>query len=139
MSNSRSLFDITNRVIVVTGATGVLAGSAAKYLVSQGARVVFLARDAAKLDRALAEAKGLPGECVSYPCNVLDQAGLEKVRDSVVARFGRVDALINAAGGNQPGATIPPDKSVLDLDLAAYRQVVDLNLDGTVIPSLVFS
>src|ERR1035437_5415101 len=116
MSNPSSLFDITNRVVVVTGATGVLAGSAARHLVAQGARVVFLARDQVKLDRALAEAKGLSGECVSYPCNVLDQAGLEKVRDSVVARYGRIDALINAAGGNQAGATISPDKSGLDLD-----------------------
>ena len=139
MSKPSSLFDITNRVVVVTGATGVLAGSAAKHLVAQGARVVFLARDPVKLDRALAEAKGLPGECVSYPCNVLDQAGLEKVRAAVVARYGRIDALINAAGGNQPGATIAPDKSVLDLDFTAYRQVVSLNLDGTVLPSLVFA
>jgi NAD(P)-dependent dehydrogenase (short-subunit alcohol dehydrogenase family) len=126
-------------VIVVTGATGVLAGSAARYLAAQGARVVFIGRDQAKLDRALAETSGLPGETAGYACDVLDRAGLERVRDAVVARFGRVDALINAAGGNQPGAVITPDKTFLDLDLGAYRQVLGLNLDGTVVPSLVFA
>lgn len=138
MSNS-SLFDISQRVVVVTGATGVLAGSAARYFASQGARVVFLGRDQAKLDQALKETKGLPGETVGFSCDVLDTAKLEKVRDEVVARFGRVDALINAAGGNQPGATITPEKTFLDLDMTAYRQVLGLNLDGTVVPSLVFA
>ncbi len=134
-----SLFDLNRRVIVVTGATGVLAGSAARYLAEQGARVVFLGRDQAKLDRALADTGGLSGETAAFSCDVLDRQGLERVRDAIVARFGRIDALVNAAGGNQPGATITPDKTFLDLDLASYRQVIGLNLDGTVVPSLVFA
>jgi NAD(P)-dependent dehydrogenase (short-subunit alcohol dehydrogenase family) len=134
-----SLFDISGRVVVVTGATGVLAGSAARYFASQGANVVFLGRDQAKLDKALAETKGLAGQTIGFSCDVLDTAGLEKVRDEIVAKFGRVDALINAAGGNQPGATITPEKTFLDLDMGAYRQVLGLNLDGTVVPSLVFA
>jgi len=137
--SSTSLFDISQQVIVVTGATGVLAGSAARYFASQGARVVFLGRDRARLDQAIADTKELPGETLGFSCDVLDTAGLEQVRDDVLARFGRIDALINAAGGNQPGATITPEKTFLDLDLAAYRQVLGLNLDGTVVPSLVFS
>ena len=137
--STSDLFDISNRVIVVTGATGVLAGSAAKYLVSQGATVVFIARDQAKLDKAIAETKGMPGQAIGMPCNVLDRPGLERVRDAVVTRFGRVDILINAAGGNQPGATVGIDASIQDLDFGAFRQVVELNLDGTVLPSLVFA
>ena len=133
------LFDLTGRVIIVTGATGVLAGSAARYLVAQGARVVFLGRDQTKLDAARADCIGLPGEAAAYSVDVLDRTGLENVRAEVVARFGRIDALINAAGGNQPGATIPPDKTFFDLDLAAYRQVLALNLEGTVLPSQVFA
>ncbi len=133
------LFDLTGRVIIVTGATGVLAGSAARYLVAQGARVVFLGRDQTKLDAARADCAGLPGEAATYSVDVLDRTGLENVRAEVVARFGRIDALINAAGGNQPGATIPPDKTFFDLDLAAYRQVLALNLEGTVLPSQVFA
>ena len=134
-----SLFNISQRVVVITGATGVLAGSAGRYLAAAGANVVFLGRDQKKLDSAIADTSNLPGKTLGFSCDVLDVAGLERVRDAVLARFGRIDALINAAGGNQPGATITPEKTFLDLDLGAYRQVVGLNLDGTVVPSLVFA
>jgi NAD(P)-dependent dehydrogenase (short-subunit alcohol dehydrogenase family) len=137
--SSASLFDISQRVVVVTGATGVLAGAAARYFAAQGARVVFLGRDQARLDQALADTRDLPGETIAFSCDVLDATGLEKVRTEIMARFGRIDALVNAAGGNQPGATITPDKTFLDLDLTAYRKVVELNLDGTVVPSFVFA
>lgn len=133
------LFDIAGRVVVMTGATGVLAGSAARYLVRRGAHVVILGRDVAKLERAAAENAGGPGQVATFACDVLDHAALERTRDAVVARFGRVDTLINAAGGNQPGATIPPEKTFFDLDLNAYRQVLALNLEGTVVPSQVFA
>ncbi len=138
-SQNPSLFDISGRVIVVTGATGVLAGSAARYLAAQGAHVVFLGRDQARLDKAIADTKGLPGKAAAFSCDVLNRGDLEKVRDGVVAQFGRIDALINAAGGNQPGAVVLPTQTFLDLDIAAYRQVLGLNLDGTVLPSLVFT
>ncbi len=134
-----SLFDVTGRVIVVTGATGVLAGSAARYLAAQGARVVFIGRDQAKLDLAIADVTRAGGEALGFSCDVLDRASLERTRDAILAKWGRIDVLINAAGGNQPGATITPDKTFLDLNLDAYRQVLALNLDGTVLPSQVFA
>ena len=126
-------------MIVVTGATGVLAGSAARYLAAQGAKVVFLGRNQARLDKALADTKGLPGETLAFSCDVNDRPGLEHVRDAIIARWGKIDALVNAAGGNQPGATITPEKTFLDFDMGAYRQVLELNLEGTVLPSLVFA
>ena len=134
-----ALFDLTDRVIVVTGATGVLAGSAARYLAAQGARVVFLGRDQTKLDTAVGEVTRSGGTALGFSCDVLDRPALERTRDAVLAQWGRVDVLINAAGGNQPGATITPDKTFLDLNLEAYRQVLALNLDGTVLPSQVFA
>ncbi len=140
MSHSpAALFDLTGRVIVVTGATGVLAGSAARYLATQGARVVFIGRDQGKLDTALADVTRGGGEALGFSCDVLDRTALERTRDAILAQWGRVDVLINAAGGNQPGATITPDKTFLDLNLDAYRQVLALNLDGTVLPSQVFA
>lgn len=138
-NSANQLFSLEGRVVVVTGATGVLAGSAARYLSSQGARVVFLGRNQERLDKALADTRDSRGGSLAFPVDVSDKAGLEKVRDTVLERWGRIDALINAAGGNQPGATIPPDKTFLDLDIEAYRQVVELNLNGTVLPSQVFA
>ncbi len=70
---------------------------------------------------------------------MLDRPALEHARDTVLAQWGRIDGLINGAGGNQPGATIPPDKTFADLDFESFQQVIDLNLHGTVLPSLIFT
>jgi NAD(P)-dependent dehydrogenase (short-subunit alcohol dehydrogenase family) len=140
-SNLNGLFDIAGRVYVVTGATGALAGSGADYLAAQNARVVYLGRSQEKLDAALAKCRAkTPGsQCIGLVADVLDRPALEKVRDEVLEKWGRIDGLLNGAGGNMPGATIPPDKRFDDLDFEAFRQVVDLNLHGTVLPSLIFT
>ena len=70
--------------------------------------------------------------------DVLDEESLSKGYEEVISRFGRIDALINGAGGNMPGATIGPDKEIFDLNLDDYSKVMDLNLKGTVLPTLVF-
>jgi NAD(P)-dependent dehydrogenase (short-subunit alcohol dehydrogenase family) len=134
-------FDMTGRVYVVTGATGVLAGSAADYLAAQGARVAYVGRDVAKLDAALAKCRAQTpsAEVIGVAADVLDRPALERARDQVMAKWGRIDGLLNGAGGNLPGATIPPDKTFADLDFDAFRKVVDLNLHGTVLPTLVFA
>lgn len=135
------LFDLAGRVIVATGATGALVGSAAAYLASRGARVAYLGRSQEKLDDALARCRAAtPGaECIGLVADVLDRPALEAARDAVLAKWGRIDGLLNGAGGNQPGATISPGKTFADLDFAAFEQVVDLNLHGTVLPSLAFA
>ena len=136
-----SLFDLTGKVIVVTGATGTLTGSAADYLASQGARVAYLGRSQAKLDAALEKARAAApsADVIALVADVSDREALEKARDAILEKWGRIDALLNGAGGNQPGATITPDKTFADLDFTAFQEVVDLNLHGTVLPTLVFT
>ena len=136
-----NLFDLSGRVCVVTGATGTLAGSVADYLAAQNARVVFLGRSEEKLAGALqrCQAKTPGAECIGLVADVLDRPALEQVRDQVLRQWGRIDGLINGAGGNMPGATISPGKTFEDLDFEMFQQVVDLNLHGTVLPSLVFT
>jgi len=135
------IFDLTNRVIVVTGATGALAGSAADYLAARNARVVYLGRSQDKLDAAISKCRAkTPGaQCLGLVADVLDRPALERARDAVIRQWGRIDGLVNGAGGNMPGATISPEKSFADLDFESFQQVVDLNLHGTVLPSLVFT
>jgi len=135
--SERSLWNLEGRVILVTGATGALAGTAARYLVREGAEVIFLSRSRERIDAAVSEAQEGGGRAFGLPCSVTDREGLEGVCDTVLERYGRIDALINGAGGNQVGATIGPDQSVFDLNLEDYDQVLDLNLKGTLIPSLV--
>ena len=135
------LFDITDRVVVVTGATGTLTGSAANYLAAHGARVACLGRNREKLDAALARLRSAhpDAQALGIVADVTDRPSLERARDTVLDRWGRIDSLLNGAGGNQPGATITPDKTFADLDFSAFEQVVDLNLHGAVLPTLVFA
>jgi NAD(P)-dependent dehydrogenase (short-subunit alcohol dehydrogenase family) len=135
----KNLFEVTDKVIVVTGATGVLAGGAANYLQEQGATVVYLGRNQEKVDAVLENAKQISDRCSGYVCDVVDQAGLEAVYEKIMVDLGRVDVLINGAGGNMPGATIGPEQDVFDLDMIDYSNVLDLNLKGTVIPTMIFA
>jgi len=138
--NHNSLFDIKDRVMVVTGSSGVLAGGAAKYLQEQGAYVVYLAsRHQDRVDEVVAEAKQISDDCCGYACDVLDQDMLDSIYDKIMASLGRVDALINGAGGNMSGATIGPAQDVFDLNMEAYSKVLDLNLKGTVMPTMTFA
>jgi NAD(P)-dependent dehydrogenase (short-subunit alcohol dehydrogenase family) len=135
------LFDLRDRVIVVTGATGALAGSAADYLASQGARVAYLGRSRDKLDAALDRCRAghAAARVEGFVADVLDRSALEAAHEQILARWGRIDALVNGAGGNLPGATIAPGASFFDIDVAALEQVVDLNFHGTVLPTIVFA
>jgi NAD(P)-dependent dehydrogenase (short-subunit alcohol dehydrogenase family) len=102
---------------------------------------VYLGRSQDKLDAALARCrKSAPdAQCIGLVADVLDRPALERTRDEVLSKWGRIDALLNGAGGNMPGATISPEKTFKDLDFDAFQQVIDLNLHGTVLPSLVFT
>ncbi len=134
-----NLFDISDKVIAVTGAAGVLAGGTAKYLQEQGAYVIYLDLFQERVDAAVAEAKQISDKCCGYACNVLDQAVLDSVCEKIMADVGRIDVLINGAGGNMPGATIGPDQDVFDLEMEDYSKVLDLNLKGTVMPTMTFA
>ena len=133
----KNLFDITGKVAVLTGGCGILGRNIAHYLVEQGAKVVVLdrlAEDGQKLEAEL----NAKGEALFLTTDVLNREILEQNCRDIVNRFGTIDILLNAAGGNMGGATIAPDKTFLDLDLDAFRKVVELNLFGTVIPTQVF-
>ncbi|UDQ99067.1 SDR family oxidoreductase [Lentisphaerota bacterium WC36G] len=134
-----NLFNIQDKVIVVTGAAGALAGSTAKYLLKQGATVVFLDLNQERVDEVVEESKAISQNVDGYACNVLDKAILEDVYEKIMAKHGRVDVLINGAGGNMPGATVGPDQTIFDIKIDDYEKVLDLNIKGSVLPSLVFS
>ncbi|OUU41045.1 MAG: D-mannonate oxidoreductase, partial [Verrucomicrobia bacterium TMED56] len=85
------LFNISEKVIVVTGATGILAGGAAKYLQRNGAKVVYLGRNQDRVNQALSEGKNISADCMGLTCDVLDEEALEKGYASVINKFGRID------------------------------------------------
>jgi len=135
----KNLFEIKNRVVVITGGTGVLGSCMVEYLAEQGAKVVVLARNKENGEKLVNGIKAKGFEAIFLQSDVNDKAILEQNAQDIVAKYGRIDVLINAAGGNMPGATIGPDKTIFDLDVDAFKTVVDLNLFGTVIPTMVFA
>lgn len=135
----RNLFDIKDRVMVITGGTGVLGTSMTEYLAEQGAKMVVLGRNKEKGEGIVNGIKEKGGEAIFLQSDVNNLEVVQQNAADVVAKYGRIDVLINGAGGNMPGATIGPDKTIFDLDISAFKTVVDLNLMGTVIPTLAFS
>jgi NAD(P)-dependent dehydrogenase (short-subunit alcohol dehydrogenase family) len=132
------LFDLSGRVAVVTGATGVLGGAMARGLAGAGARVAVLGRRRERAEEVAREISDSGGEAMAVPADVLDGEQLEAARDAVLGRWGRLDILVNAAGGNVPEATVNDDETIFDLPRGAIQEVLDLNLLGTILPSQVF-
>lgn len=132
------LFSLKGRVAVVTGGTGVLGGEMAKGLARVGARVGVLGRREEKARIVAEEIEGAGGEAMPLSADVLDRERLASVRRAVMERWGSVDILVNAAGGNVPEATASEERTVFDLPEEAFGKVLDLNLLGTLLPSQVF-
>ena len=136
----KNLFDIEGNVTVITGGTGVLGRAIAKYLAYNGAYVIILGRNEST-------GKEIVDDCMSenplgsiefMKTDVLDREIVEKNCEEILSKYNHVDTLLNAAGGNMPGATIAPDKTFFDLDPEQFEKVLTLNLTGTVIPTQVF-
>lgn len=134
----KNLFSVKDQVVVITGGTGVLGKAIALHLAEEGAKVVILGRKAEVGQAIVAEIKKQGGEAMFLVTDVLNQAVVEQNLADVLAAYGRVDSLLNAAGGNMPGATIPPTNTFFDLKPEEFQRVLDLNLTGTVIPTQVF-
>ncbi len=137
LSELTQLYDFTSRTIVITGGTGVLCGAMAKALVGCGANVAVLARNKEKGAAAISQMDG-PGQAAVVVGDVLQTGTLETATREILERFGRIDGLINGAGGNTPQATTRPDLTFFNLPEEALRYVFDLNMLGTILPCQVF-
>jgi NAD(P)-dependent dehydrogenase (short-subunit alcohol dehydrogenase family) len=131
------MYDFGGRAVVVTGGTGVLGRAMVRALVGCGASVALVARNREKAEAQAAELKG-PGRAVVFAADVLDAGGMRRAAEEIAREFGRVDCLLNGAGGNHPSATTKPELSFFDLPEDALRFVFDLNMLGTIIPCQVF-
>lgn len=132
------LFSIENRVVVITGGTGVLGACIGKYLAREGAKVVLMGRRKEEGDKLVSEIKSVGGEAVFLVTDVMKPEVVQRNCDDVLAAYGKVDALLNAAGGNMPGATIAPSGTIFDIKVEDFQKVLDVNLTGTVIPTQIF-
>lgn len=134
----KNLFDLKDKVVVITGGTGVLGKAIALHLAEEGAKVVILGRKAEVGNALVDEIKGNGGEALFLTTDVLNREALEQNLADILKAYGRIDALLNAAGGNMPGATIAPTGTIFDLKTEEFQRVLELNLTGTVLPTQIF-
>jgi NAD(P)-dependent dehydrogenase (short-subunit alcohol dehydrogenase family) len=132
------LFSVAGKVVALTGAAGVIYGTIAKGLADRGAKVALLDLLADKAEELAREIKEAGGEAIGVACNVLDTASISSALDTVIKTYGKVDVLINGAGGNRAGAVVPRDGVFTDLSLEEVDKVFALNYKGTFLPTQIF-
>jgi NAD(P)-dependent dehydrogenase (short-subunit alcohol dehydrogenase family) len=138
MSYLQDLFGLKRKIAVVTGGTGVLGSSMCMALARAGASVVVLGRRKEAADHLVEEIQRSGGNAMSISADVMNEEQLKEARKSIEGRFGKIDILVNGAGGNIPGAAIPPDKTFMDLKMEDFKNVFELNLNGTVLACRIF-
>jgi len=127
------------KVAAITGGNGTLGRAFAKGLAEQGVNVFTLNRNEQSAKKLIEDFKEMGLNIQAIKCDVLDEASVKNAVKEILEKAGRVDILVNCAGGNMPGATVMPEQSVFDISIDHFKQVNDLNLLGTVIPSIAFS
>ena len=134
----KELFDLSDKVIAITGGGGVLCGEMSKALAKAGAKIAVLDIDEAAAAEVVDEITSGKGRAIAVKCDVLDKKALEAAKEKITSELGQIDILINGAGGNKKQATTSPDLSFFDLPAEAVRFVFNLNFLGTLLPSQVF-
>ena len=138
MVDPQKLFDISGKTAIITGGTGVLGGAMAMGLAMAGAHVVVLGRKKENGDALLEKIREAGSKAMFVQADVLDAAQLNDAKEKILKEYKTIDILINAAGGNMPGAVIMPEQNFFDLKIDEFQKVVDLNLLGTVLPTKIF-
>lgn len=132
------LFSIKDKVAVVTGGYGVLGSNIARYIATQGVKVAIIGRKQVEGDKVVKEIVDKGGEAAFFSADVTSIENLKKSKEEILQKFGKIDILINVAGGNVPGATIQPNQSFFDMKQEDWETVTNLNLNGTVYPTIVY-
>jgi NAD(P)-dependent dehydrogenase (short-subunit alcohol dehydrogenase family) len=130
-------YDFSGRTVVITGGTGILGGEIALALVNCGAHVALMDLNLQPAPALLQRMGERANQALAVEANVLDVASLRQAAEATLKKFGKIDCLVNAAGGNKPQATTSPDLSFFDLPMEALRWVFDLNILGTMLPCQV--
>lgn len=138
MQNFSSLFALNGQTAVVTGGSGVLGSVLAQGLAGAGARVVVIGRRLEACENVVRTIQASGGEALALACDVTSKSDLEGALEQIQQCFGGIDILVNGAGGNQPAATVSPERSFFELDEQAVNTVFGLNFQGTLLPCQVF-
>lgn len=131
-------FSLKNKVIVVTGGTGILGNAFIDAIVEAGGAVGVLGRKADVAEARAAAINDKGGRALALVADVLDEEALVAAREKALAYFGKIDGLVNAAGGNMPEGVLQNKEDIFSMNMAGMRKVLDINLWGTLLPTQVF-
>ncbi|MCK5113906.1 MAG: SDR family oxidoreductase [Phycisphaerae bacterium] len=133
------LFDVKDKCVAITGGAGVLGGDMSKALATRGAKIAVLDFNIQGAESLCKEISAAGGTAVPVKVNVLEKDSIQAAFDATIEKLGRIDVLVNAAGGNKKEATcVPPESTFFELDPEAIRWVFDLNCLGTMLPCQIF-
>lgn len=133
-----NIFSLKDKTIIVTGGTGILGHAFIKAIAAEGGNVVIIGRNKIVAEERAHELTQLGAKAMPLIADVLDEAALKLAKDAVLNEFGKIDGLVNAAGGNIPESVVKPGEDIFSLNIEAIRKALDLNLMGTVIPTQIF-
>lgn len=131
-------FSLAGKVIVVTGGTGVLGGAFVEAIAAAGGVVGILGRNEKIANERANAINQKGGQALALIADVTNESQLESACQQMLAAYGKMDGLVNAAGGNMPDAVVQPNQDVFQLNFQALQDVMQLNLMGTVMPTQVF-
>lgn len=131
-------FNLKDRVAVITGGGGALGSCIAKSLSQSGVKIAILDLTLESAQRTVEAIEEEGGIAIGFSADVLSMESIDNISKQIIQKWGKVDILLNAAGGNMPGATIAVDQTIFDLSMDDFKKVTELNLNGSVIPSLIF-
>ena len=131
-------FSLRNKVIIVTGGTGILGGAFVDAIADAGGSVGILGRKEEIATKKAESIKSKGGNAVALVADVLDESQLIAAKKKALAIFGKIDGLVNAAGGNMPEGVLQPDEDIFRMNIEGMKKVMDLNLWGTILPTQVF-
>jgi len=131
-------FSIRDNIAVITGAGGILGGNIAKHFLQTGVKVVAIDNCQDQLDARLVDLRKISSDVIGFVGDVLDVNNLQEVAVKIIDKWGKIDILLNIAGGITSGDTISADQDFFDMPVTEWEKVTNLNLNGTVYPSMVF-
>lgn len=132
------LFSLKDKVIIITGGTGVLGQAFVEGIVAAGGKAAIMGRNAAVASERAAAVMTAGGEAIALVADAMDETQLQAARTAVLEKWGRVDGLVNGAGGNGPGGVLQPGDDIFGMNMEGMKKVMDLNLWGTLLPTQVF-
>src|ERR1700694_1312044 len=131
-------FSLKNKVIIVTGGTGILGDAFVNAIVEAGGTVGILGRKEAVAEERAAAINAKGGKAIALVADVLDEKQLRSAKEKIIKAFGKIDGLVNGAGGNMPEGVLQPEEDIFKMNIEGMKKVMDINLWGTIIPTQVF-